>query len=284
MSGPARWRALGILALAALTGACLPGCFCHVKQEDPVLKAQKTLGQAMPLPCRSHCFLFFMHGCDPIDCINLSGMVERLQDLGYIKTYEGEFFHTGWFAKEIKRIHKEDATARFVVIGDGMGAGSIQRLAHLVQEKSINIDLLVALNGKVAKEGITRNVLQVVNVQGKNAPGDSEWGDHAVNVVIPDVAEFGLATHPQVMELVLRELLQVASRVPVIDKALPANPHPEPTPRPVKPAPAGPRDAWDFLLPESRSTPKQPGGKAPAQPAPASPPAGGGPPVGTKLP
>jgi len=263
--------------LAAALAAGLSGCFCHVKREDPVVKDNRLLGKTLPPGCRNHCFLFFLHGCDPIDCIDLAGLVERLQDLGYIKTYEGECFHHGAFAKEIRRIHKEDPMARFVLLGDGKGARNARDLATVVGQDSITIDLLVSLNGgKMGDRRRPQNVLQVVNIQGKNADDPAPMAS-AVNFNLPDVREFGLATRPEVVHLILQELIMVASRVPVVEKAPPPNRFEEPTPKPIKAVPPGPRDEWDFLLPAVPATPQKPPTSRPPQPAPATPPPGGGP-------
>lgn len=261
------------LVLGAACIAGLSGCFCHdkAKLQDPTLKEQRVLGQALPGACRSHCHLVFLHGCDPLDCIDLSGMVEHLQDLGYIKTHEGEFFHAITLAEEIRQVHLKDKTARFVLIGDGEGAASAHETARILGYDHIGVDLVVYLNpsAKVGKLKPLDSVAQWVNVQGKNSTGEPVPGDHVINIIVSNVADWGLATHPQTMEIVLRELMKVASRVPVIEKVLPLNPNPEPTPKPVKPVPKGPPDEWDFLQPRSQSE-TLPGSK--------SPPPGGGPP------
>ena len=177
-----------------------------------------------------------------------------MQDLGYIKTYEGEFFNEEAFAKEIRRIHKDDPTARFVLLGDGKGARNARDLAAVVGRDHIPIDLLVALNGgKMDNRSRPENVLQVVNIQGKNASGEGAQIASAVNLSIPEARGFGLATQPETIHAVLQELLMVASRVPVIDKSPAISQYKEPTPRPMKPVPPGPRDEWDFLLPEAQS-------------------------------
>src|SRR4051812_33766207 len=120
MTRPIHWlRRLGLGALSAALVWGPSGC-CLVKQEDP-LKELRPLGHAVPLPCRNHCYLFCLHGYDPLDRVDLTGLIERLHELGYIKTYEGSFYQTGTFAKEMRRIHQEDPTGRFVLLGEGRG-------------------------------------------------------------------------------------------------------------------------------------------------------------------
>jgi len=268
-------RSLRSLMLGAVIVAGLSGCFCCSKREDPHLKEHRQLAQGLPLSCRNHCFLFFVHGCDPFDSIDMSGLVKRLQTLGYIKTHECQFCTNEEFIDDIRHVHERDPLAHFVLLGEGQGAEQARELAGTFQLDGITIDLLVYLNGgaKVATEKPPANVMQVVNIQGKTSAAEGTAPDHVINVSLSKAGDLGLANHPETVNLLLREFMKVASRVPVIDKVPAADPNPEPTPQPVKPAPEKPRDEWDFLKPEAPEKTQAP---------PPTAPPGGGPPIGGK--
>src|SRR5438876_10377468 len=100
-------RLLSALALAALVvpaGGCLGGLLNPIGPE-----AREREGRTCPLPqgCRNHVYVFLIHGADPLDFANLSGVRDHLTREGYIKTCYGQMYHTPWFVHEVRRIHKE---------------------------------------------------------------------------------------------------------------------------------------------------------------------------------
>jgi hypothetical protein len=286
MMRQSRWLCgLASLLLGAATFVGLAGCFCVPRPEDPTVKEQRRLAEALPKSCRNHCFLFFLHGFDPFDSTDLSGLAQRLKSLGYIKTYEAQYCTNDDYMDEIRHIHDIDPYARFVILGDGPGAQQARDLAGVVQPDGVTIDLLVYFNAaeKLVKSARPRNVLEIVNFEGSRSAGDGAALDHVMNVALTDVSMSGQAVSPTAVELLLRELLQVAGRVPVIVKTPTPDPYAEPTPRPVKALPDGPSDEWDFLKPVSPGAPQSPPTQAP-QPLPATPPPGGGPTATTNPP
>jgi hypothetical protein len=240
-------RRLGCALLAAAL-ACGSGCLCCLHPLEPVCKEHRQLCGSVPECCRNHVYLFFLQGNDPFDCANLAGLRDRLIDLGYLKCYLGPWYYAPHFAKELGRLHKDDPTNRFVLIGLGHGAEEACRLARKVEADGVAIDLVVYLGGGVREEhGHPGNVGQVCCVQ----PADCPPVEGAVNLTYPQGGPTCAATHPQAVELLLKALAQVACKVPVIEKVLPPNPNPPlPLPHPVTPPAAGPRDQWDFLKPE----------------------------------
>jgi len=208
-------------------------------------------------------YIFFLNGNDPLDCSNLTGLCERLQELGYIKTYLGEWFYTSYFAKEICRIHKEDPTARFVLIGFGYGADQARKLAGKVEPDGVPIDLVVYLGGCTKEEaGKDRpgNVAHVLNIQGSSWFGGCPHLENAENINYTEVCQQGTVTHKRTVDALVMELAQVTSRVPVIEKVPPPNARPpEPLPHPIKPPAPGARDDWDFLKPEQLPNAPTPG-------------------------
>src|SRR5437763_11677820 len=87
----------GLLLALTLLGST--GClsFCH--PIDPIAPEQAAPAQALPEACRHHVYVFFIHGLDPLDFANLSGVRDYVQSLGFIKTYYGQLYHLWYFEK-----------------------------------------------------------------------------------------------------------------------------------------------------------------------------------------
>jgi len=206
----------------------------------------------MPQACRNHVYIFFILGIDPLDCADISGLREHLQTVGFTKSYLGDWFYKGYFAKEILKIHKEDPLARFALIGYRLGASTAKELAEERREGP-PIDLLVYLGGGV--EGSRPdNALKVLNIQGTSCLHKSPMVEGAENITYAEVGPMGSVKHPKTLDVLLRELTLVGSRVPVIDRQPAIGPFQEPRPRPLAPPLPGPplpgrRDEWDFLQP-----------------------------------
>jgi hypothetical protein len=244
-----------LLAATLLTGT---GCltFCH--PVPPPAKEMVAESAALPDGCRNHVYIFLIHGLDPLDAANISGLNDYLRSLGYIKTYYGQLYHLWYFQKELARIHKEDPEARFVLIGFSFGANLVREVAQEARAEQCVIDLLVYLGGNTLEDvpyDRPDNVLKLVNILAAGCVWNGAELEGAENLHVTDVFHFGSPTHQQTLEVLRRELPVVASRVHF---TAPANePFPldaselGPTPRPVQvPPPEGPRDEWDFLKPE----------------------------------
>jgi hypothetical protein len=216
----------------------------------PLPPEQQACCSEVPLCCRNHVYIFFVHGMDPFDCANLAGVRDQVQSLGFIKTYYGQMYHTSYFAKEICRIHQEDPDARFALVGFSFGANLVRDIAHTVAKDDIHIDLLVYLGGNTLKNmpaDRPENVGQIVNILATGCIWNGDTLDGAVNVNYTDVYHFGSPTHAYTQGLLAEELTKVARRVPIVEKVLPPMEEEAPTPRPVRPPDTQPIDEWDFL-------------------------------------
>jgi hypothetical protein len=257
-----RWRRrLGAVSLAALCLLCGQGCLSFVHSLDVPPKEQIAYGESLPAPCRNHVHIFIIHGLDPFDLANLNGLAEYIQQLGYLKTHYGQLYHLWEFKKEMRRIHKQEPQARFVVIGFSLGTNVACELANAVQEDGIIIDLLIYLGGEYTLGNTPRtqpkNATRILNIMAEGGFGHAY--DRAENICYNDVWHFGSPTHPQTRELLARELVALAARVPYHDKPPPLPPELEneiPLPRRLTPdqlqqtssyLPSG----WNFL--DSRS-------------------------------
>jgi len=216
----------------------------------PLPPEQKLCCAEVPLGCRNHVYLFFVHGVDPCDCANLRGLRDYVQSLGFIKTYYGQMYHTSYFTAEISRIHREDPDARFVLVGFSFGANMVRDMAHTVAKEDINIDLLVYLGGNTLQnkpEDRPDNVGQIVNILATGCIWNGDTLDGAINVNYTDVYHFGSPTHAHTLGLLADELSKVAWRVPIIEKAVAPFEEEAPTPRPFRPQDTKQIDEWYFL-------------------------------------
>jgi hypothetical protein len=266
----------GLVVLAAfLPGA---GCvsYCHPVHPPGTQLLEPCL--AVPKCGRDHVYVFFIHGLDPLNFANLSGVRDYVQSLGFPKTYYGQLYHAWQFRQDVRRIHYEDADAHFVLVGFSYGANAVRSLANAVKDDGIVIDLLVYLGGNTlenTQEDQPENALRIVNILASGCIWNGAQMDRAENISVPDVWHFGSPTHPRTLELLARNLADVAGAVPV-----PAPTEPDrmpleeeaPTPRPVTPQTTQKPSAWDFLHPVSRlRLPPEPANVPEKKPAPPDP-------------
>jgi hypothetical protein len=258
MTHQGRWaRRLGG-ALLAVTLLAATGCltFCHPL--PPPTKELAAESVALPDGCRNHVYVFLIHGLDPLDAANLSGLCDYIHSLGYLKVYYGQLYHLWYFQKELARIHKEDPEARFVLIGFSFGANLVREVAQEARAEQCVIDLLVYLGGNTLEDvpyDRPDNILKLVNILAAGCIWNGAQLEGAENLHVTDVFHFGSPTHKQTLEVLRRELPVVAARVHFTAPAGEPFPRDEseigPTPRPVQmPEAQGRRDEWDFLKPE----------------------------------
>jgi pimeloyl-ACP methyl ester carboxylesterase len=220
----------------------------------PPTHEQFALSACITQAARNHVHIFFIHGMDPFDWANLSGVCDYVQSLGYIKTHYGQLYHVWEFEEDLRRVHREDPDARFVLIGFSFGANMVRNLAHDANEEHIPIDLLIYLGGNTLKdcpEDKPENALHIVNILATGCVWNGDNLEGADNLNYSDVWHFGSPSHVITLDILAKELVKVAARVPVvIPEAPPWVPGEDaPTPRPVTAPIAGPRDEWDFLKP-----------------------------------
>jgi hypothetical protein len=256
-----------MLLLALILTATLNGCV-HMMESIAPVPDHQLLCQSMPCACRNRVVLFFINGYDPLDCVNLLGLKEHLQDLGYIKIYHGYCYHSNYFYDEIQRINHDDPLTRFVILGASHGAVYASELARRAASASIPVDLLVCLDGD--EEAVAkyhhRRVPEVLHIHGENSSAPSAAGNsNARHVIIPNSGYWDLATRPETIETILHEITNVASHVPLIQVLPPPFLSKEPTPHGVLESAAVRKDAWDFLVVNGPIP--QPKGAASALPA-----------------
>ncbi len=234
--------------VAAAGIVAVPGCMPFLHRVDLPAVERVTACKVMPVCGRNHVYVFMIHGLDPFDWSNLAGVRDYLQALGFRKTYYGQLYHAGRYEAEIRRLHREDPEARFVVIGFSFGANVARYLANQARAEGIAIDLLVYLGGNTLKNeprDQPDNAAKVVNILAAGAVWNGAWMDRAENIHETDVYHFGSASHPRTLEVLARELAVVAGNGVVEETTSLAPPLPNAAPVEVSPE-------WDFLKPTAR--------------------------------
>jgi hypothetical protein len=258
---------LGMLAL--LSG---PGCLSFLNPIGPPPPQQAFSTLSIPPIYRNHVYIFMVHGMDPLDMSNLSGLRDYIHELGFIKTFYGQVYHYLEMKYHMGLIHEKDPLARFVLIGFSFGANVARELAYDAKEEGVPVDLLVYLGGNTL-ENTPRDrpahVGHVVNILASGCIWNGCQMDNAINMHYDHVWHFGSPSHVDTRAVLAQELALAASRVRVVLKPPPLPrdwgglppagseeaPPPRkvseeaPPPRKVKPSAAAPRDQWDFLKP-----------------------------------
>lgn len=249
-------RALGgsIVAVVLLTA---PGCLSFIHPISPACPELAEPCRMLPRCAREHVYVFFIHGMDPADAANLSGVRDYVQSLGFHQTYYGQLYHTHHFKKTLHDIHEKDCEARFVLVGFSFGANMVRNLALAAKEEGVRIDLLVYLGGNTLKD-VPRdqpdNVVRVVNILAQGCIWNGATMQRAENVQVLGRWHFGSPSHPFTLQVLAQDLAEIASEVPVHMPPQPQMPpwdETAPTPRRIEARKPAQRDEWDFLKPVS---------------------------------
>jgi hypothetical protein len=235
MARPGGWRAIAT-SVVILSTSLLSGCLGFIHPVRQPEHSELALCQSLPQPCKQRVYIFLLHGLDPLDLGNLDGLREYIHSLGFSKTYYGLPYHAFYFEKEIRKIHAEAPTSRFVLIGFSYSAPLVRDMACDMGRAGIPVDLLVYIDGvTLHHRPLDRpaNALQVVNILSCFRAAENNLKE-AANVQYGDVWHFGASTHPKTLKMLADELTVVAQRVPIIEPVLPPPAEglePRPTPR-----------------------------------------------------
>jgi hypothetical protein len=271
MTGKQWLGAAGVVVLLVGSGSGCVTC-CH-QACKPVLDAGPTC--ELPIGNRQRAYAVLVNGMTPTCGAGLDGLRDKLAAQGFPKVYYGQLCHALWLAQEMRRVHKDEPDARFVVVGQDVGAPIAARIARDAIDDGLAVDALVLLDPSGNQDRVGFRLRTIVVSSGTGNTGVP----HAETLVVPDAGHFTLPTHPVTVELMGDLMNETAGRVPtllpvpVTEWAYEFAPPARGTPAP------GPEDdpAWHFLLdlPGPKTTPLLPD---------AAPPVAGGPGKSSALP
>jgi hypothetical protein len=254
----ARLFRLGKRGVLALLLAACSGCLSFVHPITPPSAELLAPSAAVPAECRRHVYIFLVHGMDPLDLANLSGMQKWINSLGYSQVYYGQLYHLWEFEHTLVRIHKEDPAARFVLLGFSFGANMVRTIANVAGKNNITIDLLVYTGGNTLENTVKDqppNVLHIANILASGCIWNGSRMDRADNINYDDVWHFGSPSHKRTRDYVSRELAVVAQRVPPatppVIVAPPVQENSTLVPQPATSAKVDLPPEWSFLQPRA---------------------------------
>lgn len=231
----------------------LSGCLCHTTHcvRPEVAEACHDC----PGACRNQVYVVLLHGFDPFDCGGLTALRDTVNSLGFGKTYYGQAYHVGDFAKEIVEHHEREPGAKFVVVGCGLGVEAAFELTERVAGCGIEIATLVGIDAPLwtaAMHPQPANVGRLVYLRKQGAP-DLGLVANGEIFEVPTELFAALAAQPAVYEGLLDELKALADQLPkpTVKRSELAFADPMPSPRGAV-VERGPSDAWDFLRPVAK--------------------------------
>jgi hypothetical protein len=149
----------------------------------------------VPLCDRRHVYVVLVNGLTPtgLDCLRA-----KLAEQGFDKVYSGQLVHGPWLYHEMKRVHRCDPSARFVVVGYDVGCALATGLARGATGCGVPVDAVVLLNPVGAQDMAACQIRTVVVRSGCNdCPVP-----HTEQVTVPDANHFTLPSRPQTADLV----------------------------------------------------------------------------------
>jgi hypothetical protein len=255
MLGQVRRRCF-VVTLFLLTA--LPGCLSFVNPVPPPLDETKLICDHFPADCRAGVHIFLVNGCDPFECANFRGVRDYLNKLGFKSVWYGQFYHDEEMSAEIHRLHRDNPTARIIVVGYEHGANAACEIARAAIDDHGFVDLLVLLEPKCLGTIVPphSDLGRFVVIRSEPSPFSGTVPEGAEVITLSTYWRFTVPTHSTTLDLIADEAIHAAQMVPIEMAKSEAFPqileNPAPLPRPLPRFESGREDAWDFLKPFSR--------------------------------
>ncbi len=202
--------------------------FVHPLQVPDAALEQQC--QATSKERREHIYLFFINGVDRLYLGNLNSLCAYVRQLGFPHAQCGQMSQSRDYYYEIRRLHRADPQAKFVLLGFSAGAYLARNIAHSLQDEGIGVEVLIYIGGDALRnEDRSRpaNARRIINITGhgylltgRNLFMNGEHIAGAENLRLP-VRHMALPSQAETISAVLRALVDLAGE-----------------PQPVTPSPA----------------------------------------------
>lgn len=195
----------------------------------------------VPLCDRQHTYAVLLNGLTPT---GLDGLRDQLAKHGFTKVYSADLCYVWWLEWEMRRVFREDKSARFVLVGYDLSAPSVLGMAREATRNGLAVDSVVLLDPvatQLAASSSTRTIVV-------RSAGDCELVPHMETVAVPEAGHFTLPTHPKTVAAVCAALNDTAARIvhpPVYSIAEKNELLPLPRPISATSPPVAPE--WQFL-------------------------------------
>jgi hypothetical protein len=167
-----------------------------------------------------HTWVYLVNGADPFGWAGMSKLADHIRVAGYPRTRYGEVYDIVAFEIEIRKTHRQDPAARFVLIGFSAGTIAVRMTANRLVRDGIPVAMLGYVGGDyLGDNAYTRppGVGRVVNVTGngflltgRNLFWNGTTISGAANVRL-SASHFWLPTHPQTLAMLLAGLTEVTA-------------------------------------------------------------------------
>jgi hypothetical protein len=251
------WAVGAVLAIVLANTGCVTCC------HDSYAKALHAPDCELPPDCRSRVYVFLVHGVTPTTECGLSALRVKLAERGFAKVGEGELAGSFCIASEIKKIHKCEPEAKFVLVGYDLGGAAAVCLSRELLAKGIPVASVVLLDPMGPLPSDRCEIPTLLITSGTK----TSTALHTHHVSVPDAKHHTLPAHPVTVESIVSLLSEIAAAEiePLIDPVPAWSYKHAPEMRPFVP-PTG--TEWDFLAEQG---PPLPIDARAVQPLPAQP-------------
>jgi hypothetical protein len=229
------WAAGAVLAIVLANTGCVSCC-------STTYAAARKCGPEceVPTPCRGNVYVYMVHGAAPTDC-GLEALREKIAESGFAKVGVAELPGAPCAYFDIKKQARCEPGARFVLVGQELGAAAALCLARELRKDNVPVEAVVLLDPVgCGSESCGLQTLLITSGTGySTAP-------HTGRLVVADASRSKLPAHPATVGAITEVLKEIAARncvAPADEIEEWGYPH-APEMRPV-PRPDG--TEWDFL-------------------------------------
>jgi hypothetical protein len=134
------WLLWGALAITTTASGCITQGYEGLK-----LAYDAGINSEIPVNRRNLVYIFVLGGDNPFDS-GIDGFRRGLNAQGYGKVATAPSIYYWWMADEMKRIHKENPNAVFVIAGLDSSASLAQKLSDKVSAEGVPVDGLVIVD------------------------------------------------------------------------------------------------------------------------------------------
>lgn len=267
---------IGFAAATLASGGCMT-----CRHEGFAESMRVLAANPFPTPVRQQVYLFMMNGEDVLELGGMLTLRDKLCQAGFPKVYYAQKEDRDWFYREMRRLQRDEPTARMLLLGYGTAAERVHDLAYAAVRDGLPLDAVIFLDpsGR-AEELCGLPGVPTVMIRSHNWTGAPDLPP-TETVPLP-AGHVSAPLHPGTLETVVRWMTASAARVvlPTIENLphLPLRDKLPPTPRGIDPATLGPAPpGWDFLRPPPRLVggPEYPAVTPPVIPPVPAPPAAG---------
>ncbi|OWK47499.1 hypothetical protein FRUB_01198 [Fimbriiglobus ruber] len=206
---------------------------------------------------RQKVYLFMMNGLDVLEFAGMLDLRDKLSKTGYPKVYYAQREDKEWYYRELRRVVRDDPSARVLLLGYGACTDRVLALARDSIRDQLPLDGVIFIDPvgvdcdlQTTLPTHTMIIRSPLWVGGTGLSGTE-------NITVSHTHHYSVPNHPSTVEFIHRLMSESASRVRIESTdnipRLPLYDKPLPTPRPIDPATLlPPPPEWTFLKPPCR--------------------------------